>query len=46
MYQREAAPKYGFMIMNRNSKENVVEVVTTDLTFQVQISGYYLILGG
>jgi len=34
VYQREAAPKYGFMIMNRNSKENMVEVVTTDLTFQ------------
>ena len=38
VYQREAAPKYGFMIMNRNSKENMVEVVTTELTFQVEIS--------
>ena len=37
VYQREAAPKYGFLIMNRNSKENMVEVVTTDLTFQVEI---------
>ena len=43
VYQREAAPKYGFMIMNRNSKENMVEVVTTDLTFQVEISAYYLL---
>lgn len=34
VYQREAAPKYGFLIMNRNSKENMVEVVTTELTFQ------------
>ena len=38
VYQREAAPKYGFLIMNRNSKENMVEVVTTELTFQVEIS--------
>ena len=35
VYQREAAPKYGFMIMNRNSKENMVEMVSPDLTFQV-----------
>jgi len=34
VYQREAAPKYGFMIMNRNSKENMVEMVSPDLTFQ------------
>ena len=45
VYQREAAPKYGFLIMNRNSKENMVEVVTTELTFQVEISEYYL-MGG
>ena len=45
VYQREAAPKYGFLIMNRNSKENMVEVVTTELTFQVDISEHYLMRG-
>ena len=34
VYQREAAPKYCFLIMNRTSKENMVEVVTTELDFQ------------
>ena len=35
VYQREAAPKYGFLIMNRNSKENMVEMVTTELDFHM-----------
>lgn len=36
VYQREAHPKYGFTIMNRLSLDNLVEVVTKELDFQLK----------